>query len=830
MRFLLLWALWFAPVQGLAQTNLPLIEDFEETAAEVYSAPMEEVSIAGAPGFTYETADGGRLRTNAGVGFARSGNAALTLDREVPNTPATNFVILTADLSMLSAASDTIVLKFAWQHHREEPSANDRVWVRGSNTAPFVQVFNWSANLGEAGTYQQTELDVSQALQAAGQDFSSTFQVRWGQQDTSPATSPAGDTADGLTIDDVSLRRLEDNDVGIADLVQPAELTCGSTTTQVVVRVDNDGLLPQTNIPIEIQTSPALLSSTDEILPFVVQRGESATVRVATIDTSGFTETTTVTFSVSTALPEDTRAANDAQSFERHFLPTRISVSATPACLGDPSQLSVAPEPLTTFIWTDAPRDGDLLASGPTYSTPPLDVATTVYVTRVFQGFSVGPADTAFGSGSQHPTFSDGLVFNVGRTTVLHRVSVYPGSEGLVVVRILDPDGTEQARATRAVIASDVGRKTEIEINETLAPGTGYRIDAQGSTVTSLFRNENGASYPYASVDQALSITGSIDGLTAPYSFFYNWEISTAACPEPPTEVVITPTPAACVADLAVTQTLPNTAAVGETITATTVVTNNGPDSSLDVTLDDAAPAGLRFRVNSGDCTTAFPCSLGILPPNTSATVLTTYVVDASGSDRSLDLATTVASSALDSNPANNSVTNSIVLSGRMIDLSTTMIASSTEVIQGDPVTYTVIIANAGPANANNVVLDISAPVGLLLNGFTGCEGEATASLCRVGAIDAGATTTIGISAETRSTITGTLNLAVSTRAAEPDIDSADNQAVVTITVSAEPAAPSEGTGCSCMLGASDFPNQSAIASLWLIFSVGLFALRRQRQ
>ena len=51
------------------------------------------------------------------------------------------------------------------------------------------------------------------------------------------------------------------------------------------------------------------------------------------------------------------------------------------------------------------------------------------------------------------------------------------------------------------------------------------------------------------------------------------------------------------------------------TIVYTITVTNAGPSDATGVTLTDPTPPGLTFVSNAGDCTTAFPCNLGTLPP-----------------------------------------------------------------------------------------------------------------------------------------------------------------------------------------------------------------------
>ena len=53
----------------------------------------------------------------------------------------------------------------------------------------------------------------------------------------------------------------------------------------------------------------------------------------------------------------------------------------------------------------------------------------------------------------------------------------------------------------------------------------------------------------------------------------------------------------------------------GTNVVYTITVTNAGPSDAAGVTLADPTPPGLTFVSNAGDCTTAFPCALGTLPP-----------------------------------------------------------------------------------------------------------------------------------------------------------------------------------------------------------------------
>ena len=82
-------------------------------------------------------------------------------------------------------------------------------------------------------------------------------------------------------------------------------------------------------------------------------------------------------------------------------------------------------------------------------------------------------------------------------------------------------------------------------------------------------------------------------------------------------------------ADLSLTKTGPPFATRGANLTYTITVTNAGPDTAGSVEIADPTPTGLTFMSNAGDCTTAFPCSLGSIPSGESRTITTTLSVPA---------------------------------------------------------------------------------------------------------------------------------------------------------------------------------------------------------
>ncbi len=194
---------------SLSAATLPIVEDFEFGFSNSIFQQNQDVLCASTYKWSYETslASDGRLRFSV-PGFANNGSSAATLDRVLSGGTVTNYLILTADLSSYSSSS-ILGLEFSYMHHGEESHANDRVWIRGSNTDAWVQIYDLYTNQGTAGIYNQViGLDIDSILANAipPQRVSSTFQVRFGQEDTNPANSPT--RTDGYSFDDITIREV----------------------------------------------------------------------------------------------------------------------------------------------------------------------------------------------------------------------------------------------------------------------------------------------------------------------------------------------------------------------------------------------------------------------------------------------------------------------------------------------------------------------------------------------------------------------------------------------------------------------------------------------
>ncbi len=239
--------------------NSVFLDNLETAAPTVYE--RDTIGIAGAEryDFTRSTAFG-RLRTMVNSGFAASGTKAFTLDvaRLVP-AGNTNYLYGTFNLRQYNAAADELRLDFLYKQHGQITNAANRVWIRGSDTQPWIQVYNLDSIGGEEGVYRRSRsIELSQWLQSNGQTFTGSFQVRWGQWGQWPATD--AENAAGYTLDDIRLYQVF-NDVQMLRIDSPAISNCGLGAARVTVSVRNSSNAAVSNVPVRFRINNGTLVS-----------------------------------------------------------------------------------------------------------------------------------------------------------------------------------------------------------------------------------------------------------------------------------------------------------------------------------------------------------------------------------------------------------------------------------------------------------------------------------------------------------------------------------------------------------------------------------------
>ena len=226
------------------------IDDMESAPNSSYT--IDTIGLSGLDRYDFTTSNGnGRLRTFVNSGMAYSGSNALTLD-DIMYDPAgnTNYLTGTYNLSNYNANSDNIRLDFQYNNHGQSSNANNRVWVRGSDSQPWLIAYSLDDNENQPGTYKKTgSIDLSNILASNGQNFGTSFQVRWGQFGILPATDLFN--ANGYTFDDIRVYQVF-NDLQMISIDSPLVANCAlSNATPVKISIKNSASSAITNIPVK---------------------------------------------------------------------------------------------------------------------------------------------------------------------------------------------------------------------------------------------------------------------------------------------------------------------------------------------------------------------------------------------------------------------------------------------------------------------------------------------------------------------------------------------------------------------------------------------------
>ncbi|MBO9664849.1 hypothetical protein, partial [Dokdonella sp.] len=249
--------------------------------------------------------------------------------------------------------------------------------------------------------------------------------------------------------------------------------------------------------------------------------------------------------------------------------------------------------------------------------------------------------------------------------------------------------------------------------------------------------------------------------------------------------------PVTASANLSVAKSGPATAIAGTNATYTLVVSNAGPSTATAVSLADPTPAGLSFVAADAPCAAGFPCALGDLAAGASVTVNVTYAIP-SGQTGTIANTATVSSPTSDPDTSNNSSTATTTLSGSA-DVSVTKSGPATVTAAGT-LTYTIVVRNAGPSDANGTAVSDPLPAGLT-NANVTCSNETGGAVCgafdtsvvgTIATLPAGGSATLTITATAPNEATSLTNTAsVAPPAGVTDPTPGNNQSTVETEVEA---------------------------------------------
>lgn len=192
----------------------------------------------------------GRVRSFVNTGIAIAGNRSFTLDADRYNGGTTDSLTATFNLSAYDAATQDLRFDFLFKQHNQEANPANKLWIRGRDTDNWLEAYDLFAQQDRPGRVKKSNsLELSNILKTAGQQFSSSFQIRWGQWGTNLLSDNV--TGAGYTIDDLQLYMVQ-NDLQMVSIDTPAIAGCAlSNAVPVKIMVRNSSSQVLNNIPVK---------------------------------------------------------------------------------------------------------------------------------------------------------------------------------------------------------------------------------------------------------------------------------------------------------------------------------------------------------------------------------------------------------------------------------------------------------------------------------------------------------------------------------------------------------------------------------------------------
>ena len=240
--------------------TLPWIENFENCPDTTLIT--NAIGISTLDAWDAQLQLNARLRTYAGAPFNHGGTRSLTVDAIRSGSTKNENLIVTLNMSSYAVMDDDIRLNLYAMHHEIFPdvSNTEAIWIRGTDTDPFVLLTYIANDASTRGTWQYlSDLNLTSALDNAGQDFSSSFQIKF----THGVYASAGqlNSEDGQTIDDISIYRVQ-RDIKVSEILHPDLISCGLGMETIQVEVTNTSALVVNGTTVYYQLNGGPIYST----------------------------------------------------------------------------------------------------------------------------------------------------------------------------------------------------------------------------------------------------------------------------------------------------------------------------------------------------------------------------------------------------------------------------------------------------------------------------------------------------------------------------------------------------------------------------------------
>lgn len=256
--------------QAITNAQLPWKDDLESSA--IQTIIQKQMGIIGNDRYDFvNSTANGRMRSFVNSGMAYSGSKALNLDISLYNASGnTDSLTGTFNLSNFNAATDDIRLDFRYKNHGQLSNTANKLWIRGKDLDDWIQVYDLFANQNSVDSNYKlsSSIQLADSLKIYGQNFSSSFQARWGQW--GQYMTADNESGAGYSFDDIRIYKAVD-DIQMLRIDAPETLACGFTASvPVKVSVNNTSSNAINNIPVVLLVDGATIAT--ESIPTIAAK------------------------------------------------------------------------------------------------------------------------------------------------------------------------------------------------------------------------------------------------------------------------------------------------------------------------------------------------------------------------------------------------------------------------------------------------------------------------------------------------------------------------------------------------------------------------------
>ncbi|NDC42766.1 MAG: hypothetical protein EBZ77_14660, partial [Chitinophagia bacterium] len=210
----------------------------------------------------------GRLRTVANDEITITGRRSISLDDQLVNPGSLNVFTGTFNLSSYDTSTDEVRLDFDYVlHGLPQTSAGNDVLARVSDATGWTTLYTYDLNAYPGNLNRGKALSLTDIARQARQNFGTSFQVAFRQQDTSLIA--ARNYGNGVTIDNVRLYTVA-NDASLEGIVSPLAYNCGINASQPIVVAVRNGVnhtLYNVQVAYRFDSGAVVQATIDSIKP-----------------------------------------------------------------------------------------------------------------------------------------------------------------------------------------------------------------------------------------------------------------------------------------------------------------------------------------------------------------------------------------------------------------------------------------------------------------------------------------------------------------------------------------------------------------------------------